>query len=200
MARLTRTESRNRNREMLLAAAREHFLARGYLAASLATIADAAGFSTGVVYSNVSGKAELALAVLEEIQEEQFEALGQALAAGSSPDEKLAGLHAWAERAQDSGWPLLELEFALEARNSPTMTTREGLRHISAAASVAAVLKDLIDPKVAELVPVEVMVEAAMNMAYGVAVRHIVDPAVTAEQMIQPLRDLLRLLAVAPSA
>src|ERR1700691_6279572 len=63
--RLTRTEQTERNRALLLAAAREVFLERGYHCASVDQIADQAGFSTGVVYSQFDGKADLFLTLLE---------------------------------------------------------------------------------------------------------------------------------------
>jgi len=63
--RLTRAEQTERNRVLLLAAARRVFLERGYHGASLDQIAEEAGFSTGVVYSQFEGKADLFLTLLE---------------------------------------------------------------------------------------------------------------------------------------
>src|SRR5215212_8197510 len=63
--RMTRAERTEHNRERVLAAAREVFLARGYHGATVEQIAEAAGFSTGVVYSQFGGKADLFLALLE---------------------------------------------------------------------------------------------------------------------------------------
>ena len=63
--RLSRAEQSQRNRALLLAAAREGFLDRGYHGASVDQIAEAAGFSTGVVYSQFGGKADLFLTLLE---------------------------------------------------------------------------------------------------------------------------------------
>ena len=49
MIRLSRAEQNERNRALVLEAARRIFLARGYHAATLDEIADQAGFSRGVV-------------------------------------------------------------------------------------------------------------------------------------------------------
>ncbi len=49
--RLSRPEQTQRNRSLVLKAARQVFLARGYHGATLERIADEAGFSKGVVYS-----------------------------------------------------------------------------------------------------------------------------------------------------
>src|SRR2546421_532039 len=64
--RLSRAEQNDRNRALLLAAARRVFLARGYYAATLEQIADEAGFSKGVVYSRFASKADMFLALLED--------------------------------------------------------------------------------------------------------------------------------------
>jgi AcrR family transcriptional regulator len=65
MKRLTRAEQAARNRALVLDAARRVFLARGYHGATLEQIADEAGFSKGVVYSQFESKADLFLALLE---------------------------------------------------------------------------------------------------------------------------------------
>jgi len=63
--RLTRAEQGERNRGLVLAAARRVFLERGYAGATLDAIAEEAGFSKGVVYSQFAGKPDLFLALLE---------------------------------------------------------------------------------------------------------------------------------------
>src|SRR3954469_3678874 len=64
--RLSRTEQNDRNRALLLAAARRVFLPRGYYAPTLEQIAGEAGFSKGAVYSRFASKADMFLALLEE--------------------------------------------------------------------------------------------------------------------------------------
>ena len=59
--RLRRAEQVERNRDLVLAAARRVFLSRGYAGETLEAIADEAGFSTGVVYSQFDSKADLLL-------------------------------------------------------------------------------------------------------------------------------------------
>src|SRR3954468_11614897 len=66
MSRLTRVERQARTREELLAAAARVFARSGYRAASVAEIADEAGYSHGAVYSNFAGKEDLFLALYEE--------------------------------------------------------------------------------------------------------------------------------------
>ncbi|HBW18247.1 MAG: TetR/AcrR family transcriptional regulator [Streptosporangiaceae bacterium] len=73
MERLSRAEQNERNRRLVLEAARSIFLARGYHGASVDEIAEQAGFSKGVVYSRFGNKADLFLALLEQRIDERAE-------------------------------------------------------------------------------------------------------------------------------
>jgi len=64
--RLSRAEQNDRNRALLLAAARRVFLERGYYAATLDQIADEAGFSKGAVYWHFTGKDDLFFSLVDE--------------------------------------------------------------------------------------------------------------------------------------
>src|SRR6266496_6522087 len=63
--RLRRVEMVERNREAVLAAARRVFIDKGYAGATLEAIAEEAGFSKGVMYSQFQSKADLFLTLLE---------------------------------------------------------------------------------------------------------------------------------------
>jgi AcrR family transcriptional regulator len=128
--RLSRTEQSERNRGLLLAAARRVFLERGYHGASVDQIADAAGFSTGVVYSQFGGKAELFLALLEARIAER--AAGNARAVeGLSGDEGLARLleHAASVDGTEPEWGLLVIEFRVHAARDPELSRRYAAAH-----------------------------------------------------------------------
>lgn len=64
--RISRAARVGRNRDQVLAAARRVFLARGYERATLDAIADEAGFTKGVMYSQFESKGDLFLALLEQ--------------------------------------------------------------------------------------------------------------------------------------
>jgi AcrR family transcriptional regulator len=64
--RYTRQESQLLTRRRLIEAAAAVFARRGYRAATVAQIAEEAGFTIGAVYSNFSGKEDLFLAVVDE--------------------------------------------------------------------------------------------------------------------------------------
>ncbi|WP_067474217.1 TetR/AcrR family transcriptional regulator [Actinomadura hibisca] len=192
MARLTRTESQARNRDQLLAAAERLFLREGYQSASISKIADEAELSTGAVYSNFAGKQEVALLVVRRLQDEHMGRLGPLLAGFPAPDA-VDGLWRWAEDALGSGWPRLELEFALDATSAPELVAAESQRHRSTIAWLAGILDDLA-PLLPAGMTAEGCAEAVLNLAIGVAVRRVIDPSVT----VQPLRELVEAMFVPP--
>jgi AcrR family transcriptional regulator len=67
--RLTREESKARTRKELLRAANRLFVRNGFVATSLADIAEEAGLTKGAVYSNFESKEDLFLALLHETDE-----------------------------------------------------------------------------------------------------------------------------------
>ena len=140
-SRLSRAEQNDRNRALLLAAARRVFLARGYYAATLEQIADEAGFSKGVVYSRFASKADMFLALLEDRIEEraaQNADLARQLA-GSGNFGALLDLAQRAERAAP-GWRLLVIEFRIHAGRDPELNRRYAAVHARTVEGVAKVL------------------------------------------------------------
>ena len=128
--RLSRAEQSERNRALLLAAARRVFLERGYHGASVDQIADAAGFSTGVVYSQFGGKADLFLALLEARIAER--AAGNARAVeGLAGGEGVARLleHAASVDRAEPEWGLLVIEFRVLAARDPELGRRYAAAH-----------------------------------------------------------------------
>src|SRR4051812_45051574 len=77
--RLSRVEQVERNRALVLDAARRVFLTRGYAGATVEAIAEEAGFSRGVVYSQFTGKADMFFALLEQRMAERAEHAGTIL-------------------------------------------------------------------------------------------------------------------------
>ena len=129
-SRLSRAEQTERNRAALLASARRVFLERGYHGASVDQIADAAGFSTGVVYSQFGGKADLFLALLEARIAER--AAGNARAveglAGDAGLSRLLAHAASVDRAEPE-WGLLVIEFRVHAARDPQLGHRYTAAH-----------------------------------------------------------------------
>ncbi|ATQ30281.1 TetR family transcriptional regulator [Rhodococcus ruber] len=141
MARQTRQQTQARTREELLATATEHFLDRGYAAASLEQIAEDAGYSKGAVYSNFRNKDELCFAVLDRIRAERMGEIAATLEAGASLDDVVAAFGAWAERTiGDRRWTLLEIEFSVRSRHDEEIRSRIA----AGAAGVRTLIAELI--------------------------------------------------------
>src|ERR1700754_1034598 len=104
--RLRRAEQVERNREAVLDAAHQVFIQRGYAGASLEAIAEEAGFSKGVVYSQFGSKPDLFIALLERRIEDRA-AHNERIAEQLAGAEALRALVAAAreDAAANPGWP-----------------------------------------------------------------------------------------------
>ena len=110
---LNRRERQEQTRELLLDAAAMVFARRGYHEASVEEIASEAGFSTGAVYSNFSGKEELFLALADREVEKQvaeIHAVAESVEAGGEAAAE-AGRQFQELLKRDRDWPLLFYEF-----------------------------------------------------------------------------------------
>jgi AcrR family transcriptional regulator len=127
--RLSRAEQVERNRELVLDAARRVFLERGYAGATVDAIALEAGFSKGVVYSQFAGKPDLFLALLEQRIAERAAENAQAAEgkAGLDGVRQLALLNA--RHSEGSAWPRLLIEFRLIAARDPELNRRYARLH-----------------------------------------------------------------------
>lgn len=122
LGRLTREESRQQTRARLLDAAADVFNRLGYHGTSLESVAEAAGFTKGAVYSNFATKAELFVALLDRYTQERLAAQDAALRDGSI--EQLAdgaGALIRHEAAEARDWDLLQIEFWLAAMRDPAI-------------------------------------------------------------------------------
>jgi TetR/AcrR family transcriptional regulator, transcriptional repressor of aconitase len=94
--RLTREESKAKTRTELIRAANRLFLRNGYVATSLANIAEEAALTKGAVYSNFESKEDLFLALLQETDPEWAAPHDVTTTAGNDPRARAAsfGRHA----------------------------------------------------------------------------------------------------------
>ncbi|GAA4682617.1 TetR/AcrR family transcriptional regulator [Pseudonocardia yuanmonensis] len=127
--RLTRAEQVERNRELVLDAARRVFLDQGYVGARLEAIAEEAGFSKGVVYSQFAGKADLFLALLERRIAERAELNARVAAEHAGIEGLRALLVANTRREAEDGWARLLIEFRVAAARAPEVNARYAALH-----------------------------------------------------------------------
>jgi AcrR family transcriptional regulator len=123
--RVTRRDRAAANRAALLAAARRVFLAAGYHGASVDAVAGEAGFTTGAVYSQFGGKAELFLALLEQRIEERIGQIRSVVDGSGVAAELTAVARQWAGVLRtDLDWTLLVIEFRVHAARDPVLAAR----------------------------------------------------------------------------
>lgn len=177
MKRLGRVERAAANRELVLAAAREVFLTRGYHGATLEQIAEKAGFSKGVVYSQFDSKADLFLALLEARVEERAAEnvrVARSLAGG--------GLQALLEHLilgdqATPGWLLLVIEFRVHAARDPVLSRRYAAVHARTVEGVAQALATVLgDDGEEPAFPARRLAELAMALSTGTTLEWAANP------------------------
>ena len=176
--RLSRAEQNDRNRALLLAAARRVFLARGYYAATLEQIADEAGFSKGVVYSRFASKADMFLALLEERIAERA-AQNADLAgrlAGTGDFTAIIDVAQQADRAAP-GWRLLVTEFRVHAARDPELNRRYAALHAQTVDRLAAILAAIsVGGADALAFPSRQLAELILALEVGIALEQLANP------------------------
>ncbi|MCE5289720.1 MAG: TetR/AcrR family transcriptional regulator, partial [Nocardiaceae bacterium] len=120
MARLTRAESQERTRRLLIESATKLFLRDGFRATSLDAIGDEAGFSRGAVYSNFSSKGEIGIAVVDALYDSAMQTVVTAISS-SGETEPASWINTMTEALQssigDPQWARLEVEVGAAAHH-----------------------------------------------------------------------------------
>ena len=143
--RLSRTQQTEANRAAVLAAAAAVFRERGYAAATLDQIAEAAGFSKGAVYSQFDSKADLFLHVLDRRIETRAAENQAAVDAGTDdPDTIVRELQRLMSRS-DPRWRLAVTEFRIAASRDPELRARYDAVHRRTVARLAAVFDQIYE-------------------------------------------------------
>ena len=120
---LSKAEQRAQvQRTRILDAARTCFAERGFHAASIAAIAEAAGMSQGLIYRYFTNKAAIIRAIIDEQRQGRGEALAGIASCHDLVDAVMGKLERW--RARSGGFdrefdPILFLEISTEATRDP---------------------------------------------------------------------------------
>jgi AcrR family transcriptional regulator len=174
--RLDRNQRREQTRERLLDAASEVFARRGYSAASLDDVAQAAGYTKGAVYSNFASKADLFMALIERRIAAQAapEALRDA-----TLDQMVADLerHAGASESFDPGWLQLATEFWTSAMRDEQVRKAVAEQYERARAITAGVLDEKFrEAGVEPPMPPRDLAIVAEALGIGLGFQHALDP------------------------
>jgi AcrR family transcriptional regulator len=181
--RLRRAEQVERNRSVVLDAARRVFLDRGYGGATVDAIAEEAGFSKGVVYSQFGSKADMFMALLERRIAERA-AQNERIAAGKSVAEAIQELLLAANRdvVSERGWAQLLVEFRAHAARDPALNRRYADAHRHTVAQLAALVARLHERAGrSPAVPPQSMAEFVLAMGTGLTLERAANPAALPE-------------------
>jgi AcrR family transcriptional regulator len=141
--RRTRHESQLLTRQRLLDAAAQAFAREGYRGATLAQIADEAGFTIGAVYSNFGGKEELFIAALDERLGSVLDAAAKIFLEAPTLAEaaREAGGSTMARLRDDPDWFPLFVEAWVFALRDQEFRPRFSLRQQQSHAALAVMLE-----------------------------------------------------------
>jgi AcrR family transcriptional regulator len=183
---MSRAEQVERNRELVLTAARRVFLARGYEGATLDAIAEEAGFSKGVVYSQFTSKADLFLALLERRVAERADQNDRLAGELEGTEAVEAALHL-GDRLHEAEpeWSLLVIEFRAHAARDPGLNDQYARVHARTVARLAAMLARLHERAGTEPpLPTTTLAELILAIGSGVVLERAANPRALPGQLI----------------
>jgi AcrR family transcriptional regulator len=171
--RLTRPQQVERNRELVIDAAWQIFSEAGYAKATLEAIAERAGFSKGVVYSQFESKADLFLVLLERRIAARAER-NQALAETMSPADALAAL---IDVPRQLDWQRALIEFRAQASRDDALNRRYAGLHARTIERLAGMLEILYTRAGAEPpVATTTLAEWVLAISTGITLERATEP------------------------
>jgi AcrR family transcriptional regulator len=188
---LTRERRRQQTRDVLVAAATDVFLKRGYDGASLEEIAETAGFTRGAIYKNFSGKEELFFAVLDRFNDRVIEVfrgiMPTNLGTGDWDVQREADL--WRTTAADyKELFAIGLEFQLYALRNPSVRKRAAARHRRLRTLVAGLVEEAAERSGMRLrLPAETLASLILAAADGLEYSE----RVYGEELFAPFLEVL---------
>lgn len=189
-----RRRPRAQTREDLLDAAARVFAERGFHGASVEAVSEAAGFSTGAVYSNLANKEELFLSLYEERIERRRRELRHAVA---NADEPAAGLASAARSVEtslrkDRDFFLLYFEFALHAARNPAFARRFAAVREDGLSELANRLSEGFQRAgVRSRLPAEDLARAVRALSYGLALDGLLDEGAGPDDLVARILTLV---------
>ncbi len=190
MNRLTRAESRERTRALIVDAATDLFLRSGFQVTSLEQIGEEAGFTRGAVYSNFPSKTAMGIAVIDELYEREADRLEAALDATENLDDWFDALAAWADSTiGEPQWTRFEIELAAFSAHDDIYRAATAARYAAMRERWAA----LFAARFAGTFPLDPDTLGAIIIALGLGtgVQRAVDPDLPGSDWVELLRTLL---------
>lgn len=201
--RMSRRESQERTRANLVGAAARVFARRGYDGASVAEIADEAGYSHGAVYSNFQGKEDLFLALYEQWVASRVAEIEAGWAEQASLAERArAAADEWIERfGRDPEAFLLRLEFSTRAARDSSLRRHLAERAGAVPLAIERLVKDAAYAEGSELaLPPAEVARALQALSLGLALEALSDTAAVRPGLAGDLAAFVVQAVTAPRA
>jgi AcrR family transcriptional regulator len=178
-ARMTRVESQEATRRLLVEAAAGLYQSKGFHRTSVADIAKAAGFTTGAVYSNFATKQDIALAVLASDAAGGWDDFNSAVAGAGTVEELLSAVLKWRVRALAHQSPLatLRMELSLPSNDAAVLHRAVAASQQALRETLAALLEAAAEAQGARLlVPAETLAASILALFDGTAIASGIEP------------------------
>jgi AcrR family transcriptional regulator len=201
-ARMTRGQSRANTRERLLRAARSVFARSGFHGASVDEIAAEAGFSTGALYSNFTGKEDLFLVLMErEINEHGREISDAVRTRVSMADRATGGARQWMTMIErEPEVLLLFMEFWAYGVRDAEVRPKVAARFAQMRELLTRLIADGVREFDLELdIPAEQLAVAIDALADGIARQKLADPDAVPDELMGRVLSLLFAGATRPA-
>jgi AcrR family transcriptional regulator len=184
--RLRRDEQRQQTRAQLLDAAERVFAREGFRGASIAAIAEEAGYSHGAIYSNFNGKEDLFLVLVEERIDARlarvYQAADEALSRGGEPLEAARRFVAMLQQEREAY--LLLIDFWNQAVRDPTAAAKFAERHARLRALIGRIVEGVARDQGVELaVPRDQVATALIALANGFTIERFADPDAAPDEL-----------------
>jgi AcrR family transcriptional regulator len=125
-------------RERILVAAKQCFIEHGFHAASMASIAEVAGMSPGLMYRYFANKSAIVLAIIEEQLDRVRSDIAELDARTCVGDHMLRHVEQWRTRDPAVMSPALVLEMSVEATRDPAIAAAIATKDRETRAAVTA--------------------------------------------------------------
>ncbi|MCL4423113.1 MAG: TetR/AcrR family transcriptional regulator [Actinobacteria bacterium] len=163
-----REQKKHTTRNSLVQAAATLFAQRGFSASSVDEIAAIAGLTKGAVYSNFEGKADLALAVLEDRLDRPLRKIATTGQEAEPSQRNRAASEMLLSHVQaQAPWFALELELTAIAARDPVLAAKLRARDEAICAWVASILSEVVGSS--SKVPLDWLAKAFIAVGNGVA-------------------------------
>lgn len=199
---MTRQQARAHTRERLLVAARGVFARRGFHGASVEEIASEAGFSTGALYSNFTGKEDLFLVLMEREIDEHAREISDAVRERTSMTERATGgARQWMKMIQrEPEVLLLFMEFWAYGVRDASVRPKCAARFAQMRELLTKLIADGVREFDLELdIPAEQLAVAIDALADGIARQKLADPDAVPDELMGRVLSLLFEAATRPA-